>query len=442
MHLGYSIALGLALAVTLPFWLLGMLRHGKYRAGLGARLGQVPASLCPTGKTERCIWVHAVSVGEVLAVSPLVERLKRKFEGTRIAISTTTMTGHALARKKFGEADVFYFPLDFAFALRPYFAHLRPTMVVVAETEFWPNFLRMAQEHPTRVAVVNARISDRSFPRYKMVRGLLRHVLRNVDLFLAQSDLDRERLLAIGADAARVQVGGNLKFNSDVPAQDGFAQRLRAALPARAKVLVCGSSVEGEEELLLDAFQALVANTKTAQSKELVFVLAPRHPERFDQVAELLTQRGVEFSRRSTWGGNTLSGSVFLLDSIGELANVYSIADLAFVGGSLVPRGGHNILEPAQFGVPTLVGPHTENFRDILAIFERAHAVERVDANSLLPQLRAWLADPTSAKTMGARALEVYRSQAGAVERTLAALEVVMWMPETMRKNYQQPVGR
>ncbi len=436
MHLGYSIALGLALAVTLPFWLLGMLRHGKYRAGLRGRFGQVPGTLRPTGPLERCIWIHAVSVGEVLAVSPLVERLKQKFVGTRIAISTTTMTGHALAQKKFGEADVFYFPLDFAFALRPYFVHLRPALVVVAETEFWPNFLRLAQAHGARVAVVNARISDRSFPRYQFVRGLLRHVLRNVDLFLAQSELDRERLLAIGADAARVQVGGNLKFDADVPAQDGFAQRLRAAIPAQAKVLVCGSTVEGEEELLLDAFQAVLK-----EHPDVVIVLAPRHPERFDQVAELIAQRGIPLSRRSSWTGDALGNSVFLLDSIGDLANVYRIADLAFVGGSLVPRGGHNILEPAQFGVPTLVGPHTENFRDILTTFERAQAVQRVDANTLLPQLGTWLADPASAKTMGARALEVYRSQSGAVERTLAALEVLMWMPETMRKNYQQPVS-
>lgn len=437
MHLGYSIALGLALAVTLPFWLVGMLRQGKYRSGLGERLGEVPASLRPTGSMERCIWIHAVSVGEVLAIGPLVERLQRKFAGTRIAISTTTMTGQALARKKFGAADVFYFPLDFAFALRPYFVHLRPTLVVVAETEFWPNFLRLAQVNGARVAVVNARISDRSFPRYKLVRGLLRSVLRNVDLFLAQSELDRERLQAIGADAARVQVGGNLKFDAEVPSPAEFAHRLRAAIPEHAKVLVCGSTVEGEEELLLDAFQA-----RPGGAGELVLILAPRHPERFDQVAELARRRGVSFLRRSAWPGTPIEEGMFLLDSIGELANIYRIADVAFVGGSLVPRGGHNILEPAQFGVPTLVGPHTENFRDILAIFERAQAVQRVSPETLLPQLRTWLLDSAAAQAMGAKALEVYRSQAGAVERTVAALEVLMWMPETMRADYQQPVRR
>ncbi|MEO6119958.1 MAG: 3-deoxy-D-manno-octulosonic acid transferase [Terriglobales bacterium] len=433
MHIGYSIALALALAVTLPFWLLGMLRYGKYRAGLGARLGQLPPTLRATGAMERCIWVHAVSVGEVLAVAPLVERLKTKFAGTRIAVSTTTMTGHALALKKFGDGDVFYFPLDFSFALRPYFAHLRPSLVVVAETEFWPNFLRLAQTHPARVAVVNARISDRSFPRYRFFRGMLRQVLRNVDLFLAQSELDRERLVAIGAEAGRTQVGGNLKFDASVPDNADLAQRLRASMPASAPILVCGSTVEGEEELLLDAFQALAKDHSS-----LVMILAPRHPERFPEVVNLLVKRNVSFARRSAWDGAAIPRGVFLLDTIGELANVYRIANIAFVGGSLVPRGGHNILEPAQFGVPTLIGPHTENFRDIVTIFERASAVMRVDATSLLPSLHTWLDDPAAAQAMGARAREVYRSQSGAVERTLAALEVLLWMPETMRKNYQQ----
>ena len=437
MHLLYSIALGLALIISLPYWLAGMLRQGKYRAGLAGRLGEVPESLRATGALERCIWVHAVSVGEVLAVIPLIERLKRKFEGVRVVVSTTTMTGQALAHKKFGDEDVFYFPLDFAFAMRPYLRRLRPSLVVVAETEFWPNFLRLAHAEGARIAVVNARISDRSFPRYQSFSALLRPILRNVDLFLAQSEADRERLLRIGAEAGRVQVGGNLKFDADVPIQDGLTQRLRAAIPCAAKVLVCGSTVDGEEEVLVDAFQALVK-----EHRELVMILAPRHPERFQAVADLLARRSVRFWRRSAWDGTPVSEGVFLLDSIGELANVYRIADFAFVGGSLVPRGGHNILEPAQFGVPTMVGPHTENFRDILTIFERVNAVLRVDGNSLLPELKAWIADPATAKIMGAKALEVYRSQAGAVDRTLSALEVLMWLPETMRKGYQQQVSR
>ncbi|HUS18501.1 MAG TPA: glycosyltransferase N-terminal domain-containing protein, partial [Terriglobales bacterium] len=279
MHLLYSIALALALLVTLPFWLLAMLRHGKYREGLSARLGNVPLSLRPTKPLERCIWVHAVSVGEVLAVSTLIDRLKNRFEATRIVVSTTTITGQSLARKKFGAENVFYFPLDFSWALRPYFRRLRPSLVVIAETEFWPSFLLLAQVHQARVAVVNARISDRSFPRYRFFRPFFRHVLRSVDLFSAQSEVDRDRLVEIGADPGRVHVTGNLKFDAEFSSQEGVATSLRCAIPPSAKIMVCGSTVDGEEEILLDAFQSLVKD-----HRDFVLVLAPRHPERFQFV--------------------------------------------------------------------------------------------------------------------------------------------------------------
>src|SRR3954468_6287336 len=199
MYLLYSAALALALLITSPYWLWQALRHGKYRAGFRERIGSVPARLRTTAADENCIWVHAVSVGEVMAVTPLIQALKEKLgSGWRIAVSTTTLTGQTLARQRFGEENVFYLPLDFAFALRPFFKLLRPKALILAETEFWPNMLRIAGEKKTRVAVVNARISDRSFPRYKMFRGLLRQVLRNVDIFLAQSEEDRARLVAIG----------------------------------------------------------------------------------------------------------------------------------------------------------------------------------------------------------------------------------------------------
>jgi 3-deoxy-D-manno-octulosonic-acid transferase len=433
MHLLYSIALGILLGLTLPLWLYGMLRHGKYRAGLSARLGSVPATLKATGAMEKCIWIHAVSVGEVLAVAPLIAKIRQRFEGIRIVVSTTTMTGQALAQKRFGEQDVFYFPLDFAFALRPYFERLRPSLVVIAETEFWPNFLRLARANGARIAVVNARISDRSFPRYRALRSLLTSILANVDVFLAQSELDRERLLQIGAPQPRVQVGGNLKFDAAVPAENTLSTAVRSAMPPNSKVWVCGSTVEGEEAILLDAFQALVKD-----HHELVMVLAPRHPERFQEVADLLVKRAVRFWRRSAWNGASVSEGVFLLDTIGELAGTYRIADFAFVGGSLAPRGGHNILEPALFGVPTMVGPHTENFRDIVNLFEREQAVQRVDEISLKAQLNSWLKDSAAAKAMGERAQQVCRAQSGAVEQTLTALEVLMWMPETIRGRYQQ----
>jgi 3-deoxy-D-manno-octulosonic-acid transferase len=429
MYLLYSLVLALALLVSLPYWLVQMLRSGKYRAGLGERFGSVPEQLRATGANENCIWVHAVSVGEVLAVSGLVAELRKKFAGWRIVISTTTLTGQQLAREKFGAENTFYFPLDFTFALTPYFARLSPKLVVLAETEFWPNFLHIAKRRGARIAVVNARISDRSFPRYQQFRGLLEKVLANVNIFLAQSELDRQRLEAIGAPADRLQVGGNLKFDVKSPVEAPIVRQLQAAIAPDSHVLVCGSTVEGEEELLLAAFKPLQRSYRN-----IVLLLAPRHPERFDSVAQKISAEGVNFIRRSAWSGASIGGGVLLLDTIGELASLYALATIAFVGGSLVPRGGHNILEPAQFGKPILVGPHTENFRDIIAIFSAANAVQIVDRSQLTSSLHMLLENAAEREALGRRAQQVFAAQAGATQRTLDALEVLLWMPSNLHQ--------
>ncbi|MGC1978626.1 MAG: 3-deoxy-D-manno-octulosonic acid transferase, partial [Candidatus Sulfotelmatobacter sp.] len=347
----YSVALALGMLVSLPYWLFQMARHGKYSKGLAERLGRLPSRLVLPKEQEPAIWVHAVSVGEVLAVAGLVEELQRRFPQHRIFISTTTDTGQALARKRFGEANVFYFPMDFAFAIRPYLRALRPRMVVIAETEFWPNFLRLAHAGGARIAVVNARISDRSWPSYRRFRGLLRRLLANVDLFLAQTPEDAARLRDIGATPERVRVTGNLKFDVPAPAPPAIVESVRKSIAATgaAPVLVCGSTVDGEESLLLKAFENLLV-----QHPRAVMILAPRHPERFAAVAALLEQMSIRFLRRSLWNGEALTSGVLLLDTIGELAALYALADIAFVGGSLVPRGGHNIIEPTQHGVATV----------------------------------------------------------------------------------------
>jgi 3-deoxy-D-manno-octulosonic-acid transferase len=413
----YSALLATVFAVGSPYWLVQMFRLGKYRAGLRERLGSVPARVTAAGGGT--LWVHAVSVGEVLAVSRLVEELRTKFG--RVVISTTTHTGQKLARERFGEGNVFYFPLDFASMVRRYMTVLKPEMVVLAETEFWPNFLRVAKESGARVAVVNARISDRSLPRYMRVRGMLGRVLRNVDLFLAQTDEDARRLVAIGADGSRVQVSGNLKFEVKPPEQVPFVRELKDAIGASGAgpVLVAGSTVEGEEEMLLDAFHAVVERIPTA-----LMILAPRHKERFEAVASALKESGLSWTKRSQWRATSheLAGSVLLLDSIGELAATFAVADLAFIGGSLVPRGGHNILEPAQAGVATLVGPHTENFRDIVQTFVKAGAVTVVAPRELRSTLIALMENVGERDELGVRAKRVVDSQQGATERTMAAL--------------------
>jgi 3-deoxy-D-manno-octulosonic-acid transferase len=427
MYLLYSVLLGVALVLTAPWWLVRMMTQGKYRAGLGERLGRVPKRL---GPAQGCIWVHAVSVGEVLAVSGLVAGLRARFPDRRVLVSTTTDTGQRLARERFGAENVFYYPADFGFAIGPYSRALQPSLIVLAESEFWPNFLRLARRSGARIAVVNARVSDRSLPRYLRLRALWRRVLRDLDFFLAQSEEDARRLVAIGAPAARVRVGGNLKFDVRPPEALPVGEMMRRIFAPATAVVVCGSTAEGEETIALQAFSALLQKHPRA-----MLVLAPRRPERFDAVAGLLAGSGLKFWRRSQLAGNeSLSGGVLLLDSIGELAALYSLASVAFVGGSLVPRGGHNILEPAQFGVATLVGAHTENFRDIIGIFERAAAVKVVGLETFAGELLRLLDDAAARQELGRRAAEVVKQQRGATERTLAELEKLLAAPGRLRQ--------
>ncbi len=422
MYLIYSALLAAGLLVTLPYWLMQRLRHGKYRAGLSERLGRIPERLL-VQPARPTIWVHAVSVGEVLAVSGLVDELKRRFPNYRIVISTTTDTGQKLARTRFGAENVFYFPLDFAFAIRPYLRLLRPELIVIAETELWPNFLRMSKANGARIAIVNARISDRSWPRYRRFQRLLARVLRQVDLFLTQTEEDARRLGQIGAPKERIQVTGNLKFDVPAPTAPPIIASLRAAFQqaSAGPVIVCGSTVEGEEPILLQAFVNILGSHARA-----VLILAPRHPERFSEVAELLGQLGIRFWKRSLWSGDPIVAGVLLIDSIGELAALYSLADVAFVGGSLVPRGGHNIIEPALHGAPIIVGHHTENFRDIVSLFQIRDGVRVVGPAELPLAFMELISNPEERIGLGRRAAEILRAQMGATQRTMEALETLL----------------
>ncbi len=417
MYLLYSALLAAAMVVATPFWLWQMLRHGKYRRGFGERWGRVPPRILKPDQPT--IWVHAVSVGEVLAVAGLVAELRKRLPSHRVAVSTTTDTGQKLARDRFGAGNVFYFPLDLAFAIRPYINLLKPDLVVLAETEFWPNFLRLAKDNGAKIAVVNARISDRSLPGYRRFRRLLKRVLAQVDVFLTQTPEDQRRLAEIGASPERIQISGNLKFDAPGPKLAPIVAQFKDTLAKTnaGPILVCGSTVEGEEPILLSAFESLLTRHPQA-----VMVVAPRHPERFEEVAESIQRSGLPFQRRSQWDGASLAGGVFLLDSIGELAATYSLADIAFVGGSLVSRGGHNILEPARYGVAIVVGPHTENFRDVIELFRRQNAVQISDAGRIATDLSELMSDDAARKALGQRASEVLQAQTGATERTLSAL--------------------
>jgi 3-deoxy-D-manno-octulosonic-acid transferase len=420
MYVLYSLALACATLISLPWWALQMLRAGKYRAGFKERLGFVPERL----KQARpgCIWIHAVSVGEVLAVSRLVQEIQSACPETRLFLSTTTATGQRLARERFGDANCFFMPLDFGFSVRAWLHALQPRLLVLAETELWPNLLHLAKKRGVAVAIVNARISDRSFPRYRRFRWFFQRVLSNIDLFLAQAAVDAERLRAMGAPTERVQVSGNLKFDIRPGSASGIAQELRRAIPHSSPVIVCGSTAEGEEGPVLAAFQQVQRQFPSA-----VMVLAPRHPERFNKVAGLIASTGLGFVRRSSWSAaGPLAGGVFLLDSVGELASVYALADIAFVGGSLVPAGGHNILEPAQYGAAIVVGPHTFNFREIVGIFQNGNAVRVADAEALAPQLLDLLIHSGERSQMGRRAQALFAQYAGATQKTLQALRPLL----------------
>jgi 3-deoxy-D-manno-octulosonic-acid transferase len=418
----YNLALVLALVATTPWWLVRMATTHKYREGLLRRLGWVPRGLkSAAGSNARpVIWLHAVSVGEVLAVTRLVEALDTALPGYSVVISTTTSTGYKLARERFGAGRVFYCPLDLPWAVRAYLNALKPRMLILAETEFWPNLLSGCFRRGIPVAVVNARISDRSWPRYRRLRRLWRPFLSRLSGVLAQSETDAERLRAIGCREESVSVGGNLKFDIRAAREAKATVRLKS-LGAGLGFVVAGSTLEGEEAALLAAWPRLLA-----ADPQLALVVAPRHPERFAAVATLAGASGFPFSRRSEWRGAEVGplapGSIVLLDTLGELASVYSLAAVTFVGGSLVPAGGHNPLEPAQFGVPIVMGPHYVNFRAIVDELRAHDAIRIVPDGELASALLDLLSNSAAAAEMGVRGKEIFNCRAGATDRSVAVI--------------------
>lgn len=427
----YNFALFVALIAGAPWWLWRMATTRKYREGFFERLGRVPRSLISDSFVDRpLIWLHAVSVGEVLAVTRLVKELESVLPGYLIVISTTTRTGQALARERFDSARVFYCPLDLPWPVSAYLDALQPRLLILAETEFWPNLLDGCFRRDIPVAVVNARISDRSWPRYRRFRLLWRPLLSRLSRVLAQSKTDADRLLALGCVTDHVSVAGNLKFDVRA-AQESEATRFLRSMSAELRFIVAGSTLEGEESALVEEWPRLLA-----EDPQLVLVLAPRHPERFSSVAALLQKSGVLWSKRSSWSAESSAapraprslrpGEVVLLDTIGELASVYSLASVAFVGGSLVPSGGHNPLEPAQFAVPIVIGPHYANFVAIVDSL-RSHDALRIAAKDELGSiLIELLGDRAAAKAMGMRAKEVFNRQAGATDRCVTAIRELL----------------
>jgi 3-deoxy-D-manno-octulosonic-acid transferase len=440
----YSFLMGLAALVTAPYWVVQGIRHGKYLSNLGERLGFSAPSLkkLPTDRPG-AIWIHGVSVGEALAGVALAKRLKEAHPERPLILSTTTITGQALAKERFPFADaVIYFPLDWAFCVRRALNRVKPAIVIILETEIWPNFLRECSRRGVPVIFLSARISERSYARYQRAFGwfgfylkpFLKSTLRNGAAFLMQTDRDAERALALGAPTDRVRVIGNLKYEMELPAPTPLSIWLETECKrlGRWPLVIAGSVVATEEPLALIAFGVVQGDFRDA-----LLVLAPRKPERFAAAAEFIEDSHRKFMRRSELAiaGPGIAGktgrveipagtTVLLLDSIGELASLYKCADGVFVGGSLVPLGGHNILEPAAFGKVPVFGDSMENFAAIATRFIAADAAIQVtspeDAGVEVIHL---LKDPEKMARMGRAARELVESSRGALERSLAEIE-------------------
>ena len=414
----YTLAFAAAVAGYAPVAVLRRIARGvpiNVRERLGLRAHQPPAAPCGG--------IHAVSVGEAIAAAPLVEGLRRHWPALPLVVSTVTETGARVVRQRFaGLASHRYLPLDFPGASRRVIASIRPAFFVGMETELWPNLLRTLAARGVPAMVANGRLSDRSFRRYRLVRGAMRRVLADVSVFGMQSDEDARRVIALGATPERVVVTGNVKHEA-LPDPAGAADLWRrlAGLAPRQMVWIAGSTHRGEEGAVLDAHVAA-----RATRPDLALIIAPRHPERVGEVISLVTARGFTAVRRSELPGAVpdRATTVIVLDTVGELAQLYSIADVVFVGGSLAPFGGHNMLEPAARAKPVLFGPHTTNFRDAATLLLDSEGGRLVhDSRELGVELIRLLDDPLLRATSGEKAHAAVAAQHGAVGLTLELIE-------------------
>jgi len=410
MFVVYEVVLYLVFLITLPFFLLLGVLRGKYLENFAERLGFHRGDAA-----KHDLWLHAVSVGETLAAKPVVDEIFRMRPDISMVVTTTTVTGQAQARRLFPDATVTYFPFDFAMSVRRFLTHHQPRVFATMETEIWPNVTRLARERGVRLVLANGRISDRSFPRYRAMRFLLRGILRNYTRILAREETDRARFIAIGAPAEIVETSGNVKFDY-VLDESPLAIDLDTLIAGR-KVLVLGSTTEGEDEALLPELERFV------RERNAFVIVAPRKAERFEFVASLLATTEIAFVRRSE-GPGVKAASLLLLDSFGELAKIYRYATVAFIGGSLVAGvGGHNPIEPAAAGVAVAFGPSMHNFREIASTFLRDDAALEVSSPAELFAFAARMFDDDAARiAMGTRAKQTVLQNRGASARTAARI--------------------
>lgn len=445
MYFLYSLLMAIAAIALAPYWIVKGISQKKYLSNLGQRLGlSFPGLEKLPAERPGAIWLHAVSVGEALSSVALAKKLKEKYPERPLIVSTTTITGQGIARERMPFADgVIYFPLDWAFCVRRALAAVKPAIVIVLETEIWPNFLRESGRQDVPVVFVSGRISDKSFARYErwfgragfFLRPLMKSALDGASALLMQSEKDAERARALGAAGEKVKASGNLKYDQELPKATPIADWLEAEIAKgnRRPLIVAGSVVANEEPLAIIAFGVLQGEHRNA-----LLVLAPRKPERFEAAAQYIEDSHQKFIRRSQIGVPAPSGAagkgeftklpsdvtVVLLDSIGELASLYRVADGVFVGGSLVESGGHNILEPAAFGKVPVFGPSMENFAEMAQRFVAAEAAVQVESPedagvTWIELLRA----PERMARMGTMAKRLVEESRGATERAMIEIE-------------------
>lgn len=432
----YRILTAVALLALAPYYVLRGWRRGEPRQTVRDRFGilspEIIARAAAVSSSERPIWIHAVSVGEVLAAQPLVEGLQARIPARPVFVSTTTETGQRLARERLRHAaGIFYFPLDWTGSVRRALRSLHPALIIIMETEIWPNFLREAHEAGLPVVFANARISEKSLARYeqwkRFTEPLFRSILRRPAVFLAQSEEDAARLASMGAPEERVEITGNLKYDSEPPPPSPILEWLAAQIQAQERwpVLVAGSVVAEEESHVLAAWDLV-----QRQWRHALLILAPRKPDRFDAATAICEEGGWSVIRRSRVDLNSAlpdDADILLLDSIGELAGLYSLGDAVFVGGSLVPSGGHNILEPAWFAKPPVFGPSMENFSDMAALFLKGRAGIQVDSGPMLGRVWIQLIEDTKLRErMGEAAKKLWGQNRGATTRTLDLIAALL----------------
>jgi len=421
MYLAYSLLLSLGLIVLIPHFIFQALAHGKYVDGLRQRLGSVPPV-----KGKPVIWLHCVSVGETQAARPLAKRLKQQFPHHALVVSTITRTGQNLARDVFRNqaASVFYFPFDWRWTVRRTLKAVDPAVVLIMETELWPNFLRECRSRRIPVALVNGRISRQSYRRYRLIKSFLRRVLSSLSIAVMQSETDAKRMEELGMPKEKLFTAGNLKFDVEFAGElisKTEELRKRFDLDSNVPLIVAASTHAPEEEIILESIQ------KLRQKQPVRLMLAPRHPERFNEVAVLLQKSGLSWTRRTNPPDpNDGAASVILLDTIGELPATYALAQIVFVGGSIVDKGGHNVLEPAAAGATVVTGAHTHNFQAIVELMNEAGALVQLPAledaaasDELAYVFEKLLASPAEREDLGRRAKQLITANQGAADRTM-----------------------